>query len=476
VPRSELAVLDYGKIVDCFLHVFSCKNADLSKVKLDPSSCCAFDEIGYKLLSALKTQGFPPAVGVLQDIEEVPVKRQKEVKKLWNRYFLSEVPEAGKLRLSVKIDEILRDLSVICRNSEEIGFRAVRSYFYAQVVRHCFGFSEFKGVLKGSGLFNVNQLVHVTGVGDFNVSGLKVGSQEFLPDNPENIVCEKDPGPFAAEQTWPNDDDLADAFARLEVKTDHPPCDIDMEEDDELKMSDDEKQVFEFEERKKEDFDFPDEVNTPHDQPAKVRFQKYRGLASFRTSEWDKYENLPPSYSKIYEFKEPCHIVKQSSIDLTKEKSQTSPNLEITIRIQNFPSSQLLPDQPVIISSLLPHERKLSVLHFRLERYGDSEIEFKSKSPVSLHYGFRRISCNPILSEDSTGDKFKYLRSAISGTSFIASIFGPVSFLPSNVLVYKETMEGASLVALGSLQSFDPSRLIIKRILLTGYPLKVRVD
>lgn len=55
-------------------------------------------------------------------------------------------------------------------------------------------------------------------------------------------------------------------------------------------------------ERQELDEAFPDEMDTPDDISARLRFARYRALQSFRASPWHPKENLPQDYARIFQF------------------------------------------------------------------------------------------------------------------------------------------------------------------------------
>ncbi|CAH1644549.1 unnamed protein product [Spodoptera littoralis] len=229
----------------------------------------------------------------------------------------------------------------------------------------------------------------------------------------------------------------------------------------------------------KEDQQFPDEVDTPQDVPARERFMRYRGLESFRTSSWDPKENLPEDYARIFQFENYDRTRRR----VFKELEDSLVNMYgfyITIHVKGvrqdlwktFHASN--GDAPLAVFGLLPHEHKMSVMNVALKRTGASDEPIKSKEKLIFQVGYRRFIVNPIFSQHTNGAKHKYERFFQPASTCVASFYAPIQFSPSSVLCFKEKKNtNLQLLATGVLLSCNPDRLIIKRIVLSGHPYKV---
>ncbi|KAG2377712.1 hypothetical protein C9374_008797 [Naegleria lovaniensis] len=243
----------------------------------------------------------------------------------------------------------------------------------------------------------------------------------------------------------------------------------------------------------KNEMDYPDEVETPLDVPARVRFQKYRGLKSFRSSPWDPEENLPIDYSRIFRFK---NFMVSQKVALEGFDPDNDYNLwenYITLHIANVPMSMMevvqQKKEPLIVFGLLRHEQKTSVVHLLVKRTNESvvikqaadydpsdnitkmieyhpqeedddeeepipgaEIEehpIKSKDELIIQIGFRTFKCNPIYSEHNPrNDKHKLERFFAPYRFLIATVYAPVTFKPAPVLMFRRNQKGPQLTLL----------------------------
>lgn len=277
------------------------------------------------------------------------------------------------------------------------------------------------------------------------------------------------------------------------------------------------------EQRRKEmqdHLEFPDEVEVDEDVKASERFARYRSLKSFRKSYWDPKENLPESYAMIYHFsnfRATQRAVMNDMKDVMKaaenslgsfwgkgpdgalpeaSMSTDSDEEDEDLLFGCVPSGSyvrlILSDVPVdqiqslkreaLLSavSLLPHENKVSVLHVGLSQTLSCDVTeenpVKSKDVLVFRCGWRTWKSRPIFSQNNLNcDKHKFERfMPTRGAFFAASVFGPVTYTPCPVLVFREGESGRQLIAIGSMIGADADRIAVKRIVLTGFPVRVQ--
>jgi len=263
-----------------------------------------------------------------------------------------------------------------------------------------------------------------------------------------------------------------------------------------------------------EELKFPDEVDTPIDILAKDRFAKYRALQSFRNSSWHPKLNLPLHYSEIFHFenfqttqnnilfdgKKAFYTQRETYKPNLKLKAKTSSNLmeqdihplllpntdrfissgyyvEIVIKSISKDDSKIINDTfPLYIFSMLPHENKVSVIHYNIQRNTNSQEVIKSKDELIFMSGFKMFKAAPVFSESNlNSDKHKFERFLQPGKFSVASIIGQITYSPTPLLIFKELeTKELQLIASGNLASVDADRIIIKKIILSGFPVRVR--
>lgn len=345
------------------------------------------------MITALKAAGLPAVVGVVQGLERLKGKKQSEMRKWGQRFFETEFAGQAKAIDASNSSLLARTLGTTA--AKRIHWRSIRSYLLAhtaQVVPSngpsgTLGTLHVRGYVRGRPL-GVNQLVHVGDAGHFKLRQINSSVEPFPlkanahggealaggsasaraevlamadPEEQEDLSVEAAVDGLAGEQTWPTEQELAqagldgrggagemDAMADEEGSEQQPTGgkgfprgwsgyqaewlpetssidekDMDDSDDGEAWALDEEKEdndglgdltdasldAAKRVHAENEDARFPDEVDTPSDRSARQRFARFRALKSFRTSPWDPKESLPKDYARIFQVKATCYII-----------------------------------------------------------------------------------------------------------------------------------------------------------------------
>lgn len=335
------------------------------------------------MITALKAAGLPAVVGVVQGLDVLKGKKQSDMKKWGQRFFETEFAGQAKAIDASNSSLLARTLSTTA--PRRIHWRAIRSYLLAdstEVVPESgsrgdkFGTLHVRGYVRGRPL-DVNQVVHVGDAGHFGLRQINSAAEPFpvkpkdrgggalkgesaAPSAGVEVLARADPerddlsveaavDNLAGEQTWPTEQELAQAGGEDEMDG---MVDQEVKGNDEGKSGgkvlpqgwsgyqaewlegagsvdgeneegSDDGEAWAFDEKdddgdsvdpmdasldaarrqvaENEDTRFPDEVDTPADRSARERFARFRALKSFRTSPWDPKESLPKDYARIFQ-------------------------------------------------------------------------------------------------------------------------------------------------------------------------------
>ena len=138
------------------------------------------------------------------------------------------------------------------------------------------------------------------------------------------------------------------------------------------------------------------------------------------------------------------------------------------------------PTTPIIVSSLFRHERKVSMCHARVKIHNENlNDDIDSRADYEIHSGFRRFKTNITYSRIyKRCDKFKFVRKVADyDTWYLASFYSQIYFPAMRLTVLSLDQNGnpRCISLAGDLLYPDPLLVILKRIILTGYPTKVKI-
>ncbi|CEI97317.1 hypothetical protein G6F70_002951 [Rhizopus microsporus] len=224
VPLTKRRFLD---ILDAF------KVADFGILLM--SADVEVDQLGINCLLGILNQGIVNVVPVVQHIERVQPKLRTSTKKSLTSFIQQFFPEEEHLfTLDTDTDAMNTLRFITSQRPKPMSWRDHHPYMLADEVTFDSVTPE-RGTLKVTGYargnpFNANRLVHLQNFGDFQIQQITSAPLEShqgdmevdaavidtpKPDEQDDLIAENEPDFMDNEQTWPTEEELAEADERV---------------------------------------------------------------------------------------------------------------------------------------------------------------------------------------------------------------------------------------------------------------------
>lgn len=155
------------------------------------------------------------------------------------------------------------------------------------------------------------------------------------------------------------------------------------------------------------------------------------------------------------------------------------PGMYVRVEIETVPCeliTHLDPTYPLIIGGLLHGEENIGYVQTRIKKHRWYSKILKSKDPLILSIGWRRFQTLPIFSKLEDNLKNRMLKYTPEHVACMAHFWGPIIPQGTGVLAIQDVatrIPGFRIAATGSIVEMDKSTQIMKKLKLTGVPMKI---
>ncbi|EFN64487.1 Ribosome biogenesis protein BMS1-like protein [Camponotus floridanus] len=227
----------------------------------------------------------------------------------------------------------------------------------------------------------------------------------------------------------------------------------------------------------------PKELSAEEAEEKKELLEKKRKLKEQFDAEYDNTEK------KTYYDELKAEVEKQAGInksefeglddDVRVQLEGYRPGMYIRLELEAVPYeliTHLDPTYPIIVGGLLHGEENIGYVQARIKKHRWYSKILKSRDPLIFSLGWRRFQSLPIYTKLEDNLRHRMLKYTPEHVACISHFWGPITPQSTGILAVQDVatrQPGFRIAATGSIVELDKSTHVVKKLKLTGVPLKI---